>query len=141
MGTLTTPERAREALDAGAEFLISPNVETELGPLAREAGVLLCMGALTATEIVAARRAGADVVKVYPLPPVGGARYLSTIRGPLPDIPMHAAGGFGIEEIPAYARAGALSFGLGSPLLGTTEEETRARCQRALRLARGEETP
>lgn len=140
MGTVTTPERAREALDAGAEFLITPNVEPEVGRLAREAGVFLGMGALTPTEIVAARSAGADVVKVYPLPFVGGPEYLSTIRGPLWDVPMLAAGGYGIEEIPAYARAGALGFGIGGPLLGATEEETRERIQRALRLARGEES-
>lgn len=140
MGTVTTPERAREALDAGAEFLITPNVETEVGRLAREAGVFLGMGALTPTEIVAARSAGADVVKVYPLPFVGGPEYLSTIRGPLWDVPMLAAGGYGIEEIPAYARAGARGFGIGGPLLGATEEETRERIQRALRLARGEES-
>lgn len=141
MGTVTTPERAREALDAGAEFLITPNVEPEVARMAREAGVFLGMGALTPTEIVAARQAGADVVKVYPLPPVGGPRYLSTIRGPLWDVPMLAAGGYGIEEIPAYAQAGARGFGIGDPLLGATEDETRERIQRALRLARGEESP
>lgn len=139
MGTVTTPERAREALDAGAEFLITPNVEPEVARMAREAGVFLGMGALTPTEIVAARRAGADVVKVYPLPTVGGPKYLATVRGPLWDIPMLAAGGYGVEDIPAYARAGACGFGIGDPLLGADEDETRDRIQRALRLARGEE--
>jgi len=75
-------------------------------------------------------------VKVFPLPPVGGPAYLSVIRGPLGDIPMLAAGGFGVEEIPDYARAGATAFGIGAPLLGADDEETRRRIARGLELAR-----
>jgi 2-dehydro-3-deoxyphosphogluconate aldolase/(4S)-4-hydroxy-2-oxoglutarate aldolase len=99
------------------------------------------MGALTPTEIVAAHELGADLIKVFPLPPVGGPTYLSVIRGPLGDIPMQAAGGFGVEEIPAYAKAGAIAFGLGAPLLGVGSDEglARQRIARALALARGEE--
>jgi 2-dehydro-3-deoxyphosphogluconate aldolase/(4S)-4-hydroxy-2-oxoglutarate aldolase len=111
--------------------------------VAREAGLFLVMGALTCTEIVAASELGADLIKVYPLPTVGGPAYLSTIRGPLGDIPMLAAGGFGVEEIPAYARAGAVAFGLAAPLLGAgpDEAESRRRIARALALARGEHIP
>ena len=118
MGTVTTAARAREAIAAGAEFLVTPNVNADVAREAREAGLFLVMGALTPTEIVAAHELGADLVKVFPLPPVGGPAYLSVIRGPLGDIPMLAAGGFGVEEIPAYAKAGAIAFGLGAPLLG-----------------------
>jgi 2-dehydro-3-deoxyphosphogluconate aldolase / (4S)-4-hydroxy-2-oxoglutarate aldolase len=140
MGTVTTAARAREAVAAGAEFLVTPNVSPEVAREARQAGVFLVMGALTCSEIVAAHELGADVVKVYPLPPVGGPDYLSVIRGPLGDIPMLAAGGFGIEEIPAYARAGAVAYGIAAPLLGVgpDEEEARRKIGRALALARGE---
>src|SRR5262249_20604434 len=141
MGTATTPARAREAIAAGAEFLVTPNVDAEVAKEARHAGLFLVMGALTATEIVAAHELGADLVKVYPLPPVGGTAYLQVIRGPLGDIPMLAAGGFGVEEIPAYARAGASAFGLAAPLLGAGPDaaETRRRVARALALARGQD--
>ncbi|HEX9944026.1 MAG TPA: bifunctional 4-hydroxy-2-oxoglutarate aldolase/2-dehydro-3-deoxy-phosphogluconate aldolase [Thermoanaerobaculia bacterium] len=139
MGTATTAARARQAVDAGAEFLVTPNASADVAREARRAGLFLVMGALTPTEIVAAAEAGADLVKVYPLPPVGGPAYLATIRGPLGDIPMLAAGGFGVEEIPAYARAGAVAFGIGAPLLGVGPEEAecRRRIARALDLARG----
>ena len=69
------------------------------------------------------------------------------IRGPLGDIPMLAAGGFGVEEIPLYAQAGAVAFGLAAPLLGVgpagndTTTEARRRIARALTLARGSKTP
>jgi 2-dehydro-3-deoxyphosphogluconate aldolase/(4S)-4-hydroxy-2-oxoglutarate aldolase len=135
MGTVTTAERARQAVAAGAEFLVSPNVSADVARTAREAGLFLVLGALTPTEVVAAHELGADIVKVYPLPPVGGPSYLSVLRQPLGDIPMLAAGGFGVEDINDYARAGAVAFGMGAPLLGADEEETRGRIARALAMA------
>jgi 2-dehydro-3-deoxyphosphogluconate aldolase/(4S)-4-hydroxy-2-oxoglutarate aldolase len=143
MGTVTTAERAEQAVAAGAEFLVTPNVSPEVAAVARRAGLFLILGALTPTEIVAAAGLGADLVKVYPLPPVGGPGYLSTIRGPLGDIPMLAAGGFGADEIPAYRQAGAVAFGLAAPLLlgpdGTATDDSRQRVTRAIARARGEE--
>ena len=144
LGTVTTAARAREAVQAGAELLVSPNLNAEVAKEARRAGTFLVMGALTPTEIVAAHELGADLVKVYPLPPVGGPAYLQVIRGPLGDIPMLAAGGFGVEDIPAYVRAGACAFNLAAPLLGVGSDaspdggEVRRRVARALALARGQ---
>ena len=135
MGTVTTAARAREAVTAGAEFLVSPNVSSEVARIARGAGLFLVLGALTPTEVVLAHELGADIVKVYPLPPVGGPSYLSVLRQPLGDIPMLAAGGFGVDDINDYARAGAVAFGMGAPLLGADEEETRGRIARALAMA------
>ena len=137
MGTVTGAERAREALAAGAEFLISPNASPEVAAVAREAGVFLVLGSLTPTEIVAARDLGADLVKVFPLPTVGGPAYLRAVRGPLGDIPMLASGGYGPEEIPAYREAGACAFGIGAPLLARDEAETLRRIAGAVALARG----
>lgn len=138
MGTVTTPGRARAAVAAGAEFIVTPNVDREVAAIARDAGLYLVIGALSPTEIVAADAAGADLIKVYPLPPVGGPRYLATVRQPLGDLaPMLAGGGFGIEEIAEYRAAGAVAFGVGSPLVAATDDESRARIARALELARG----
>ena len=138
MGTVTTRERAEAAVAAGAEFLISPNVAPEVAAIARREELFFILGALTPTEIAQADALGSDVIKVYPLPPVGGPKYLEVVRQPLGDVaPMLAGGGFGIEEIPAYKAAGASAFGIGAPLLGATPEETRARIARALALARG----
>jgi 2-dehydro-3-deoxyphosphogluconate aldolase/(4S)-4-hydroxy-2-oxoglutarate aldolase len=141
MGTVTTAARAREAVAAGAEFLVTPNVSAAVAQEARQANLFLVMGALSATEIVTAHELGADVVKVFPLPPVGGPAYLETVRGPLSDIPMLAAGGYGIDEIPAYAKAGAIAFGIGAPLLGGDDGETRRKIARGLELARGGKLP
>jgi 2-dehydro-3-deoxyphosphogluconate aldolase / (4S)-4-hydroxy-2-oxoglutarate aldolase len=148
MGTVTNESRAAEALAAGAEFLVSPNVNAAVAAAARQHGRYLVTGALSPSEIVAAHELGCDLVKVYPLPPVGGPAYLSVVRQPLGDIPMLAAGGFGIDDIPAYRQAGAMAFGIGFPLLAGHAAEvdptdaataaTRERIGRALRLALGE---
>jgi 2-dehydro-3-deoxyphosphogluconate aldolase/(4S)-4-hydroxy-2-oxoglutarate aldolase len=139
MGTVTTRARAEQAVAAGAEFLISPNIDPGVAEVAHRHGLYLVLGALTPTEIVQADRLGADLIKVYPVPLVGGPRYLEIVRQPLGDVaPMLAGGGFGIDEIPAYRTAGASAFGIGAPLLGKTDDESRARIARALALARGE---
>lgn len=138
-GTVADLDRLKRALAVGAEFVVTPGCGREVLSAAAAAGRFLIAGALTPTEIVTAWEAGADLVKVYPLPPVGGPAYLATIRQPLGDIPMLAAGGFGVDEIPAYRRAGAVAFGIGAPLLAASDEETVARIRRALQLARGQE--
>ncbi len=137
MGTVTDPARVAEAVAAGADFLVSPSCGAELVAAMKSTGLFLVVGALTPTEIVAARAAGADLVKVYPLPPVGGPRYLATVRQPLAEIPMLAAGGFGVDEIAAYRSAGAVAFGIGAPLLGEDRGSIARGVGRALRLARG----
>jgi len=139
MGTVTDVQRAEAAREAGTEFIVSPNTSPGVAAVAREAQIYLVLGALTCTEIVEAKDLGAQIVKVYPLPPVSGAQYLATVRGPLDDIPMLAAGGFTVEEIPDYRAVGASAFGIGSPLLASDDEETRRRIARALSLATGQE--
>lgn len=136
MGTATDAARARRAVEAGAEFVISPNVSAAVAEVVKTAGRYLLLGALTPTEIVTARDLGADLVKVYPLPPVGGPEYLQVVRGPLGDVPMLAAGGFGPEEIPAYRRAGAVAFGIGVQLLAEARGESLRRIAGAVALAR-----
>lgn len=137
MGTVTTAARAREALEAGTEFVVTPNASRPVAEVVRDAGVFLVMGGLTPTEIAEAYAAGADLVKVFPVPYAGGPDYLATVRGPLGDVPMLVSGGFGPEEIPAYREAGASAYGIGGPLLGPDAEETRRRIRLALDLARG----
>ncbi|MEZ5332899.1 MAG: bifunctional 4-hydroxy-2-oxoglutarate aldolase/2-dehydro-3-deoxy-phosphogluconate aldolase [Thermoanaerobaculia bacterium] len=134
MGTVTDGDRVDRALAAGAEFIVSPNASAAVAEPVNAAGVYFVCGALTPTEIVAARELGANLVKVYPLPPVGGARYLSTVRGPLGDVPMLAAGGFGVDEIPEYRGAGAIAFGMAATALLADEG---AAAVRALAHARG----
>jgi 2-dehydro-3-deoxyphosphogluconate aldolase/(4S)-4-hydroxy-2-oxoglutarate aldolase len=115
-GTVLTAEQARAALDAGAQFLIAPNLSPAVAAVAREAGVLYCPGAYTTTEILAARDAGAHVVKVYPVGVAGGPPYIRVIRDPIPDVPLLAAGGTSLENMVPFLMAGCFGLGLGAAL-------------------------
>jgi 2-dehydro-3-deoxyphosphogluconate aldolase / (4S)-4-hydroxy-2-oxoglutarate aldolase len=115
-GTVLSAEQAREALAAGARFLIAPNLSREVAHEAAGAGVLFCPGAYTATEILAARDAGAQVVKVYPVGIAGGPDYIRIIRDPLPDVPLLAAGGTTLENVVPFLEAGCVGVGLGAAL-------------------------
>jgi 2-dehydro-3-deoxyphosphogluconate aldolase/(4S)-4-hydroxy-2-oxoglutarate aldolase len=115
-GTVLTAAQAREALAAGARFLIAPNLSRAVAEVAADAGVLFCPGAFTTTEILAARDAGAQVVKVYPVGVAGGPPYIRIVRDPLPDIPLLAAGGTTLENVVPFLEAGCLGVGLGAAL-------------------------
>ena len=116
-GTVLTAEQARQAVDAGASFLISPSVELEVIEAARDLGVPVVPGAFSPTEIHTAFRAGAHAVKVFPAG-VLGPSYLKAVAGPFPAIPLVPTGGVDVENARAYLDAGARAVGLGSPLIG-----------------------
>ncbi len=115
-GTVLTVEQAHAALDAGARFIIAPNLSRAVAAEAVRAGVMYCPGAYTTTEILAAREAGAHIVKVYPVGVAGGPAYIRVIRDPLPDVPMLAAGGTTLENVVPFLEAGCVGVGLGASL-------------------------
>lgn len=115
-GTVLTEAQARAALDAGARFLVSPIMDAPLVRIGHDAGARVAIGGLTPTEIVAAHRAGADWVKVFPGESLGGPAYITHLRGPLPDIPLMVTGGVTRANAAMYLAAGAQSVGLGSDL-------------------------
>lgn len=115
-GTVLDTEDARRAIDAGAQFLVSPGVDMSVIGAARESGVLSIPGAMTPTEIVAAWRAGADVVKLFPARALG-PRYLSDVLGPLPDVRLMPTGGIDATNAPDYLRAGAAAVAVGGALV------------------------
>jgi len=107
--TFTVPEAAR--------FIVAPNLSDEVASAATGApGVLFCPGAYTTTEILAARAAGAHLVKVYPVGVAGGPAYIRVIRDPLPGVPMLAAGGTSLDNAAAFLDAGCVGLGLGGSL-------------------------
>lgn len=115
-GTVLTADQCRAALDAGARFIIAPNLSRDVARVALAAGVFYCPGAYTTNEIIAARDAGAHVIKVYPVGVAGGPSYIKVIRDPLPDIPMLAAGGTTLENVVPFLNAGCVGIGLGGAL-------------------------
>ncbi|GAA3826834.1 bifunctional 4-hydroxy-2-oxoglutarate aldolase/2-dehydro-3-deoxy-phosphogluconate aldolase [Streptomyces phyllanthi] len=115
-GTVVTPADARDALAAGAGFLVAPIVDTEMIRGAAGRGVPCYPGAWTPTEVVTAWHAGAAAVKLFPAS-TGGPAHLRQLRAPLPYVPLVAVGGVGIDQARDYLDAGAHAVGIGSPLL------------------------
>lgn len=115
-GTVLTTDDVHRSVAAGATFMVTPAVTEAIAESAR-LGLPVCAGALTPTEVVAARRAGATVVKLFP-GSFGGPAYLKALRDPLPDVPFVPVGGVDAARAADYFAAGALAVGVGSPLLG-----------------------
>ena len=132
-GTVLTVEEVKAAVTAGARFILSPSLDVEVIRFTRDLGAVSVPGAFTATEILTAYRAGANIVKVFPAS-VGPA-YFRDIRGPLPQIPLMPTGGVSMDNIRDFQKAGAVAFGVGSALVpasqGVIVDELEALTKRA----------
>ena len=115
-GTVLTAREATAALEAGARFLVAPNVSPAVANAARDAGAFYCPGAYTTNEILHAMEMGAHLVKVYPVGVAGGPDYIRVIRDPLPRVPMLAAGGTSLDNIVPFYAAGCIACGIGGAL-------------------------
>ena len=115
MGTLTVPEQAAAAKEAGSKFLVSPHYQENLANAMTATGLPVMMGALTPTEVMQAFSSGSDVVKIFP-GSLGGPAYMKSLKGPFPDIPMMPTGGVSDENLKDWFDAGAFAVGAGSKL-------------------------
>jgi 2-dehydro-3-deoxyphosphogluconate aldolase / (4S)-4-hydroxy-2-oxoglutarate aldolase len=116
VGTVWDPGAVGEAKEAGADFIVTPVLLPEVAEECRKEDVLCVLGALTPTEIYHARLAGANLVKVFPVGPVGGPDYIKSLLGPMGGVPLWASGGVEIEHIAAYLRLGVKAVGLTGAL-------------------------
>ncbi|MCI3927689.1 bifunctional 4-hydroxy-2-oxoglutarate aldolase/2-dehydro-3-deoxy-phosphogluconate aldolase [Paenibacillus sp. TRM 82003] len=115
-GTVLDLEMAKQAVDAGAQFLISPNLDEEVVRYGVEQGIDVFPGVMTPSEIVRAWKAGARAVKLFPMGTLG-IQYLKDVRAPLDQIPMIVTGGVNLNNIADFIAAGVAGVGLGSNLV------------------------
>jgi 2-dehydro-3-deoxyphosphogluconate aldolase / (4S)-4-hydroxy-2-oxoglutarate aldolase len=118
VGTVWDPGAVREAKAAGASFVVTPVLLPEVAEACRKEDIPCVLSALTPTEIYHARLAGASLVKVFPIAPVGGPRYIEALNGPLGGVPFWVSGGVPIQDIGAYLRLGVRVVGLTASLFG-----------------------
>ena len=117
-GTVRDVKQARQAIEAGAQFLVSPNLDLETVSFTRTKGLLHLPGVFTATEAQAAFAAGCHMLKLFPMDAfAGGPAYLKALRAPMNDIDFVPTGGISLENIGDYAQAGAVAVGVGSKLI------------------------
>lgn len=119
-GTVLDDETAGRCIGAGAQFVVSPGLNLNVVVAVRARGILMMAGALTPSEIMAAWEAGSDVIKIFPCDAVGGAKYIKSIKGPFPQIPLVPTGGVNLSNVCDLIRAGAAAVGVGSELVSRT---------------------
>jgi 2-dehydro-3-deoxyphosphogluconate aldolase/(4S)-4-hydroxy-2-oxoglutarate aldolase len=120
VGSVVRPSQVSDALEAGAQFVVSPLTSSELIRAALESGLPVLPGAATPTEIDLAMRAGATAVKVFPARQLGGPGYIRAVMSPLGDPPLVPTGGVTADTAADYLKAGAVAVGAGSDLFSST---------------------
>lgn len=115
-GTVLDAKSCEAAIAAGAEFIVTPSLQFDVIETAKRLNKPCFPGALTPTEVLAAHRAGADMVKVFPCGPVGGPQYIKALKGPFPYIDYVPTGGVTLESTPHFIKAGAAAVAVGGEL-------------------------
>jgi len=118
-GTVLDAETAHACIEEGAEFIVSPAFSLKTVEMCQKQGKAVLPGALTPTEVLTAWQAGADVVKVFPASAMGGAKYLKSLKAPLPQIELIPTGGVSLETAREFLEAGAYALGVGADLVDT----------------------
>ena len=119
-GTVLDSETARACILAGARFIVSPALDLETISCCRRYSIPVMPGAMTPTEVVAAWKAGADFVKVFPANAVGGPAYIKALKAPLPQIQLVPTGGVSLKTAADFIKAGAAALGVGADLVDTS---------------------
>ncbi len=114
-GTILDPETARAAILAGAQFIVSPCLNTEVVKLCNRYQVACMPGAMTVKEAVECMEAGADIVKVFPGELFGPA-IIKAFKGPLPYIRLMPTGGVNLDNVGEWIKAGSVAVGVGGNL-------------------------
>jgi 2-dehydro-3-deoxyphosphogluconate aldolase/(4S)-4-hydroxy-2-oxoglutarate aldolase len=116
VGTVLDVKTCQAAIDAGAQFVVSPICRTELIPVAHAADRPIMLGAYTPTEAQTAHEAGSDFIKIFPADGLG-AGYVKAIRAPLPHLKIVPTGGVDLNTIGDFLKAGCVAVGAGSSLV------------------------
>jgi 2-dehydro-3-deoxyphosphogluconate aldolase / (4S)-4-hydroxy-2-oxoglutarate aldolase len=124
-GTIRTLEALDRAVDAGAAFVVGPDLEPAVVDRALERGVPVIPGAYSPTEIAQAWDRGATFVKLFPASSLGPT-HVRELRGPFPDIELIATGGIDAASARAFLDAGCVAVGVGSALVRANAVERRA---------------
>jgi 2-dehydro-3-deoxyphosphogluconate aldolase/(4S)-4-hydroxy-2-oxoglutarate aldolase len=115
-GTVLDPETARQAILAGARYIVSPVYREGVVRLCHRYDVAAMPGCFTPTEILEAWEAGADIVKVFPATALGPG-YFKDVRGPLPQVRLMPTGGVSLANAGEWIKAGAVAIGVGTALV------------------------
>jgi 2-dehydro-3-deoxyphosphogluconate aldolase/(4S)-4-hydroxy-2-oxoglutarate aldolase len=119
VGTVLDTDTCRAAIQAGAEFIVTPVCRPELVAVAHAAQRPIMLGAYTPTEAQTAHEAGADFVKIFPADGLG-VPYIKALRAPLPHLRIVPTGGVDVHNVGEFIRAGCAAVGVGTKLVSAT---------------------
>lgn len=145
VGTVLDEKTCQAAIDAGAQFIVSPICRRELVPIAQKAGKPIMLGSYTPTEAQLAHEAGSDFIKIFPADTLG-PNYIKALRAPLPHLKIVPTGGVDLKTIGDFFKAGVAAVGAGSSLISkdvldkddwVTLTKTAAAFVQAAKAARG----
>ncbi|MFY2787302.1 bifunctional 4-hydroxy-2-oxoglutarate aldolase/2-dehydro-3-deoxy-phosphogluconate aldolase [Rhodococcus sp. MALMAid1271] len=115
-GTVLTADQARQAVDAGAGFVVTPGLRPDVAAIVADAGIPLMMGALTPSEVMTALDLGADAVKIFPARAVGPA-YFKDLLGPFPGAQLVPSGGVNAGNAAQFLASGAVAVTAGTDVV------------------------
>lgn len=115
-GTVITKELCVQSVEAGAEYIVAPDVNAEVVSYCVDNDIAVFPGAATATEILTAVRLGARAVKLFPAAAIG-AEYIRQLRGPIDDVDFYAVGGVRLDNIGEFISAGCVGIGIGGSIV------------------------
>jgi 2-dehydro-3-deoxyphosphogluconate aldolase / (4S)-4-hydroxy-2-oxoglutarate aldolase len=115
-GTGITTDLCKKAIEAGAEFFIAPDTNTDVIDYCVKHDVAILPGSATATEILAAKRHGAKMVKIFPASSLG-VNYIKALRGPIDDVDFIAVDGVRHENMAEFFTAGCVAIGVGASVV------------------------
>jgi 2-dehydro-3-deoxyphosphogluconate aldolase/(4S)-4-hydroxy-2-oxoglutarate aldolase len=116
VGTVLNEKVCREAIEAGAEFVVTPICRTEFVAIARAADRPIMLGAYTPTEAQTAHEAGADFIKIFPADTLGPG-YIKALRAPLPHLKIVPTGGVDVHNVADFLKAGCAALGVGGSMV------------------------
>ena len=116
VGTVLDVETCRQAIAAGAEFVVSPITRPEIAKAAHDANRPVMLGAYTPTEAQLAFEAGADFIKIFPADGLGHG-YIKSLRAPLPHLRIVPTGGVDLDTLADFLKSGCAALGVGSSLM------------------------
>ena len=119
-GTVLTPTIAKEAIAAGAKFIVSPHFSKAINEVCHAEDTLYFPGCMTPTEVITALQSGIKLIKIFP-GGVLGPDFIKNLRGPLPDVELMPSGGVDHKNLKVWCNAGVSAVGLGNTLVSGIE--------------------
>lgn len=125
-GTIINTTLAQQAIDAGAQFIVTPNTNKSVVELAHQHGLPVLMGALTPTDVANAIEYNADIIKVFPAGSMG-VGYFKALTGPFSEAQLMPVGGVNLDNISQWFEAGACGVAVSGDfckVLNTEQERS-----------------